>query len=110
MPRATPKAIGIGRTIPAPFLTVFQQARNTGGGLGRFQRLRSTAAAARLAVTRAYLWPFSRAFGLCSISRAAVFSALHPQEMKHETARKMDDALNPVPVKLAVNSVTTKAN
>jgi integrase len=32
------------------------------------------------------------------------------EEMKHETTRKMDDGLNPVAVKLAVNSAATKAN
>ena len=49
-------------------------------------------------------------FGHSSISLTMNTYGHVLEEMKHETARKMDEALNPVAVKLAVNSVATKAN
>jgi hypothetical protein len=49
-------------------------------------------------------------FGRSSISLTMNTYGHVLEEMKHETARKMDDALNPLAVNLAVNSVATKAN
>jgi len=49
-------------------------------------------------------------FGHSSISLTMNTYVHVLEEMKDETARKMDDALNPVAVSLAVNSVAAKAN
>ena len=49
-------------------------------------------------------------FGHSSISLTMNTYGHVLEDMKHETARKMDEALNPVAVKLAVNSATAKAN